>query len=185
MSGERLNMLFQENLYDMFRCLIFKYNLPEKCLVVRSNISKTGKETSKSIFITEPGFPDSSTTTNNTLILNLKESTNNVTLILRPFLYKFVVISIGNNMIKQRSDKNFYYITFSKEDKQLYECINSSMVYCIENYASSNSFSCCSKYLKCSDEKSCIHENRLYSKGCAYRRNLENGNIFYGNNKTI
>ena len=34
-------------------------------------------------------------------------------------------------------------------------------------------------------EKKCVHENKLYSKGCQYRRNLDAGRIFYGKNRNI
>lgn len=46
-------------------------------------------------------------------------------------------------------------------------------------------FGCCSKYLECSDAKLCIQESEQWSKGCAYRKNLINGKIFYGKNSTI
>lgn len=46
-------------------------------------------------------------------------------------------------------------------------------------------FGCCSQYEECSDAGRCIHPNRLYSTACAYRRNLENGRIFYGKNRNV
>ena len=49
----------------------------------------------------------------------------------------------------------------------------------ISVYESSNTFGCCSRYKECSLQRKCIHENPLYSTGCAYRKNLENGKIFY------
>ena len=47
------------------------------------------------------------------------------------------------------------------------------------------SFGCCDKYIQCSDALKCIHEDLLYSTSCMYRKNLENGKIFYGKNKNI
>lgn len=44
-------------------------------------------------------------------------------------------------------------------------------------------FGCCSYYKKCSDLKKCIHDDQLYSTACMYRKNLESGRIFYGENK--
>ncbi len=44
-------------------------------------------------------------------------------------------------------------------------------------------FGCCSRYLECSDAKHCVHPNHIESLGCAYKRNLEKGLIFYGKNK--
>lgn len=46
-------------------------------------------------------------------------------------------------------------------------------------------FSCCSRYMQCSDEKKCLHPDFLTSLACAYKRNLEAGRIFYGKNKNI
>jgi len=44
-------------------------------------------------------------------------------------------------------------------------------------------FSCCSRYIQCSDEKVCIQPNKRLSVGCQYRKNLESGRIFYGKNR--
>lgn len=48
-----------------------------------------------------------------------------------------------------------------------------------------DSFGCCSLYEECSNSKKCLHEDILYSTACMYRKNLENGKIFYGKNKNI
>ena len=46
-------------------------------------------------------------------------------------------------------------------------------------------FGCCSNYIKCSDERHCIHPDPAYATACQYRKNLESGHIFYGKNKNI
>ena len=45
------------------------------------------------------------------------------------------------------------------------------------------SFGCCSSYVDCSDNRSCIHAGNSEYEGCQYRKNLEIGQIFYGKNK--
>lgn len=40
-------------------------------------------------------------------------------------------------------------------------------------------FGCCGKYVECSVQKRCLHTDPLYSTACMYRKNLENGKIFY------
>ena len=45
-------------------------------------------------------------------------------------------------------------------------------------------FGCCSRYEACSDAKQCIHPDKLFARACSYRRNLEQGRIFYGKNRT-
>ena len=46
-------------------------------------------------------------------------------------------------------------------------------------------FSCCSRYVECSDNMKCVHPNLKFSKGCMYRKNLSKGLIFYGKNVRI
>lgn len=48
-----------------------------------------------------------------------------------------------------------------------------------------NGFGCCSRYIECSNQKKCIHPNKITSLGCMYKRNLDKGLIFYGSNKNI
>lgn len=45
-----------------------------------------------------------------------------------------------------------------------------------------DAFGCCSRYRQCSDEKRCVISDYTHSAHCAYRKNLENGRIFYGKN---
>lgn len=48
-------------------------------------------------------------------------------------------------------------------------------------------YGCCGLYLECSNERRCLQKDkdREYAKGCAYKTHLENGKIFYGQNKNI
>lgn len=46
------------------------------------------------------------------------------------------------------------------------------------------SFACCSLYYECSNARKCINNDAERAKQCAYRQNLESGNIFYGKNAT-
>lgn len=41
------------------------------------------------------------------------------------------------------------------------------------------SFGCCSLYEKCSKAGHCLHADLLYATACMYRKNLEQGRIFY------
>ncbi|MDF2557385.1 MAG: hypothetical protein K0R71_1213 [Bacillales bacterium] len=40
-------------------------------------------------------------------------------------------------------------------------------------------FGCCYRYKECSNEKKCIHPDMPYSTSCQYRKNLEQGRIFF------
>lgn len=44
---------------------------------------------------------------------------------------------------------------------------------------------CCSRYLECSDAKTCVHPDKAFALGCGYRRILSSGRIFYGKNRNI
>lgn len=46
-------------------------------------------------------------------------------------------------------------------------------------------FACCNSFEKCSDALACLHKEDCFYNGCLYRRNLEQGRIFYGKNKNI
>ena len=46
-------------------------------------------------------------------------------------------------------------------------------------------FDCCSRYEACSNAKHCIHPDRRFSADCGYRKILNSGKIFYGQNKNI
>lgn len=44
---------------------------------------------------------------------------------------------------------------------------------------------CCSRYLECSDAKTCVHPDKSFALGCGYRQILSSGRIFYGKNRNI
>ena len=46
-------------------------------------------------------------------------------------------------------------------------------------------FSCCSRYMACSDAKTCTNANKLEALGCYYRRVLHSGRVFYGINRNV
>ena len=47
-------------------------------------------------------------------------------------------------------------------------------------------FGCCGKYIECSNKKRCLHDDIFYATAsCQYKKHLDKGEIFYGENKTI
>lgn len=44
---------------------------------------------------------------------------------------------------------------------------------------------CCSRYLECSNAKTCIHPNKTFALECGYRKILNSGRVFYGENRNI
>ena len=55
----------------------------------------------------------------------------------------------------------------------------------VKSLPAGEGFGCCHLYEQCSDAKKCIQPNGLFSLACYYRKNLEQGKIFYGINKNI
>jgi hypothetical protein len=55
-------------------------------------------------------------------------------------------------------------------------------IYCL-NLIQVDTFGCCNSFIECSNKKECVSKDREFYLGCCYRRNLENGKIFYGKNK--
>ena len=135
-------------------------------------------------------------------ILYKSNSDSSISVLLRNVLmYKIDSKSINSVIIKENTLKQFNLPCGSKSEK-----INSSngftkiiflpqvniedikklfaeiIEYNIFNF-STDFFGCCALYETCSNEKKCIHSDKLYATGCFYRRNLESGKIFYGKNK--
>ena len=46
-------------------------------------------------------------------------------------------------------------------------------------------FSCCSRYRDCSEQKACVNPDRGLALGCAYRKILHSGRVFYGENRNV
>lgn len=85
------------------------------------------------------------------------------------------------------SDASFTRLPYALVEKHRKEIDNLFLVI-VKKYlelSDVDTFGCCHRYLECSNEKKCIHPNMIQSLGCLYKRNLENGRIFYGINKTI
>ena len=72
------------------------------------------------------------------------------------------------------------FVKLKITNDRLSEFFNNVIDETIKNYFPSHNFGCCSKFNICSDLKHCIHKDLFYAKGCMYRKNLEQGIIFYG-----
>ena len=46
-------------------------------------------------------------------------------------------------------------------------------------------FSCCGRYLECSNQRACTNPDREMALRCGYRKALRDGRIFYGKNRNI
>jgi len=55
--------------------------------------------------------------------------------------------------------------------------------YAIDTYP--KEYSCCSRYVECSDAKACVNPHLDIAMNCRYRVNLKKGKIFYGKNAVV
>ncbi|MDD2370867.1 MAG: hypothetical protein PHQ32_02560 [Firmicutes bacterium] len=53
------------------------------------------------------------------------------------------------------------------------------------NILPADTFACCQLYMECSNEKSCLHKDKIFRTRCIYKRNLEKNLIFFGKNMNI
>ncbi len=183
---------------EMLDKLNAEFNLPPKSLWMSDNESqiKKGVIISHSVCIWEQDYPPTGKTTPEmnkvvmTIVLSkVKSRPNALELYLRANQESDLNIYLPADaevlpQTKSDSDTGTVRIRFDKYSNTLVGYISENVRYCIANYESKiGSFGCCHRYEECSDAKKCIHENLLYAKACSYRRNLEEGHIFYGKNK--
>ncbi len=180
--------------------LIKEYALPEGSLYLSENKGQNNSELtiSYSVCIWEPDYPRNKTekTGMNKIVTTISPSTvksrpDDLDLFIREAqegdLHEY--LPDDAELLQQtKSDKmtGTVKVRFKTSSETLPTYIKKNTEYCIENYVSkADSFGCCSRFNDCSDAKKCVHENKLYSKACMYRNNLDNGRIFYGKNRNI
>ena len=121
----------------------------------------------------------------NFTVMNIKGH-EKAELLIRNGQFDNIPLPDGAEVKELKSDHNFKHVFFCTDDDSVISYIKENIVYCLRNYHSkTKSFGCCSRFIECSDAKRCVHVNKLYATSCAYRRNLEAGNIFYGKNKNV
>lgn len=171
--------------------LVIEEELPAQSLYLMANYSKNGRKiTSYSICIYEPDYPLSPNTkkdsTRNSIVLNIKENGTNLELMIGKTCFEEIGVPEGADVKEIKSDKLYMHVIFPADHSELVNYIKKNTKYACTNYSSkASSFGCCSRFNDCSDAKKCIHVNKLYSKACIYRQNLEAGKIYYGKNRNI
>ncbi len=151
-------------------------------IYLAENKDKNGDINTYSICIWEKNFPDFSNDDTlpdrNEVIINIKDPA----LKTRPNALRLTSMNTEVEMpfdMECRNNASPYWI-IEKDSDNLPAYLKRLIEYAVDNYTSkADAFGCCSKYKECSDAARCLHENLLYSKACSYRKNLENGNIFY------
>lgn len=182
---------WKKSIQEMLEDLILEKELPKQSLQLMTNYTRDKKQISSySICIYEPDYPMLSSTptdpARNSIVLNIKDKNNIIELLVSQSRFNEIDVPADAKVKKIKSDNSMYQVSFPFNSSDMLEYIKQNVEFALETYTSkASSFGCCSMFIECSDAKCCVHENRLYSKACAYRKNLEAGRIFYGKNKTI
>ena len=175
---------FNDKVHHLFDDFSKSFSLPEKSFRIVENFSQTGTRAgeliSTELDIMEHAYPPTSgdSTAKASLILYIKPNRYCRELLIKRSRFPDIPLPDTAD-IKDVSDKLYTHVLFSFEDESIYKYISDNIRYCLNTYASSNTFGCCSRYKECSDEKQCVHPNKLYAFGCQYRKNLEYNRVFY------
>lgn len=155
-------------LLSKFGKLESEFGLMEHSFSIMANAGKDGKISSYAICVYEPDLvEDKRDSSRNTVLARVKED----------------VLKSNANIVEVYSkyfEKNDEKKRYDKDSDEFINCLIECMRFGINNYIpKAAGFACCSRYEECSDAKKCIHPNQLYAKACQYRKNLEEGNIFF------
>lgn len=172
--------------------LIIKHELPVKSLYLMANTGrKNDNVTSYSVAIYEPDYPEVTggrkDQTRNSIVMRIIEN-EVLEVICSRYQYEDITKHIVSELITKdlKSDPENKHIMIENTDDLIMDIVKVCTEYKLKHYTSkASTFGCCSRFNECSDAKKCVHENKLYSKACAYRRNLDAGRIFYGKNKNV
>lgn len=159
---------WQIKISSKFETLESEFGLLSNSLSVMANVGKDDKISSYAICVYEPDLvEDRRDSRRNTVLARIKEdvlkSNANIVDVYSKFFEK------TDEKKRMEKDSNDFI-------NCLIECIRNGILNYVPKAAG---FACCSRYQECSELKKCVHPNVLYAKACQYRKNLEQGNIFY------
>lgn len=184
----------ERSIFNILQEIIEKEELPKDSLYLHSNVShkgeKKGTEITKSICVNEPEYPPN---TNNKVVLGKNDTfaqiiykkNNKVEFKIKTKYLSALELPADCEVSDKISDPQFTNIILDINNSNIHTFIKALVLTGLKFYESNSSFGCCSQFKKCSDEKKCVHLNKLYSKGCKYRSNLDAGRIFYGKNRNV
>lgn len=120
----------------------------------------------------------------NSAVIKIIQSKNNETRL--EFSKKYVdLFGLQDELIFTKSEANWSRLSFTDHlATQIINNVRAVFKHCFLN-GSAETFGCCSRYEECSDQKKCLHPDILLARGCYYKKNLEDGRIFYGVNRNI
>lgn len=93
-----------------------------------------------------------------------------------------------NNLTKEmKSYPDSVLIDMPSKSEYFFAICKKVLIAFIDTYEpkEKDKFGCCGKYMDCSNERKCLHDDLFYAKACRYRKKLESGEIFYGANRNV
>ena len=182
--------LWKDKVQKMLDEMITENELPEQSLYLKANLGRTGERiTSYSVSIFEPEYPPnpkSTVITKNQTVMNIKEHSETLELFIGKTQFGDIDVPEEAEVKMLQSDVDNVRVILSKDSPKVIAYIKANTEHSLANYESkASTFGCCSRFNDCSDAKKCVHDNKLYSKACMYRRYLDSGEIFYGKNRNI
>ncbi len=175
-------MDWKEIINEIILEIIEEKKLYENAIFMTPNYGKCNKLLSYSICLWEKDYPEIEKNVcsfeRNSIVANIKDPG----LASRPDTLKLTTI---NSDVKQTDDMEFVgnatpYWLIRKNSEGFREYFKNLIEHEYNMYTGkSDAFGCCSRYKECSDAHKCIHVNQMYAKACMYRKNLENGKVFY------
>ena len=160
--------------------LVVKYKLPKDGLCLIEN--KGAKNSTFTFVINEQTFQviNKNVVSRSMIILNFVQVKSGITelIIKNKMIDKFPYPSTMT-LKEVKSDKLNHHLLAVNDDINCKDYIKDITEYCLSIYESSSTFGCCSKYNECSKIRECVHENKLYSTGCMYRKKIEKNIIYF------
>lgn len=159
---------WQVKLTSKFAELENEFALWKGSFSIMKNKSKGGKVSSYAICVYEPDLVEErKDSSRNTILARVRED------VLKS---NANIVEVYSKSFGQADEKK----RFEKDSDELIDCLVGCIRSGIQNYVpKADVFACCSRYQECSNAGKCIHPNGLYAKACQYRKNLEEGNVFY------
>lgn len=132
-------------------------------------------------FLIKKNINDFSFMLSNSIFIKAMKKNNINSLILR----KSSRLFLENNNILYKEIKNSPWIVANYEEFKEKNLLFDLFLDIYKSMPAEYDFSCCSRYMECSNQKHCIHDDKSIALKCSYRKKLENGIIFYGENRNV
>lgn len=166
-----------------YQSLVYKVKaladfVSQELVLPRNTLDLLKNADSHSLWIKEP-----TTQKNTQMILSIKprgkKDNKYGRILLKANALNNRIIHESITVIPDKNDTSICYIDANPLTDEIYTLIQEIISDTVRGFEPAEKFGCCSMFRECSEAKNCLHKNLFYAKACWYRKNLENGKIFY------